>query len=212
MGQGYAGISFDASGTLYAVTGEGGPNPETLHTVNTATGVATVVQALSDDDGSEAIAYNTNDGLLYRATGFAAPEFQKIELNTFTETLIPFSGDVPGTLPEHLATALGYDAEQDLFYGSKWDYQGGGAGWIFFTVTPAGAVTHISANAILPDVVVTVRDALVPKKGFAWSPASNDADGDGVEDGVDNCPNDANPNQEDADADGLGDVCDPDDD
>lgn len=36
-----------------------------------------------------------------------------------------------------------------------------------------------------------------------------DTDGDGVPDDTDNCPNDANPNQEDADHDGLGDVCDP---
>ena len=37
-----------------------------------------------------------------------------------------------------------------------------------------------------------------------------DRDGDGVEDGEDNCPDDRNADQADADADGLGDVCDPD--
>ncbi len=39
-----------------------------------------------------------------------------------------------------------------------------------------------------------------------------DADGDGIPDAEDNCPLVANPDQADADADGLGDVCDPDDD
>ena len=39
-----------------------------------------------------------------------------------------------------------------------------------------------------------------------------DSDGDGLEDNEDNCPLDANPNQEDADNDGSGDACDPDDD
>jgi Thrombospondin type 3 repeat len=39
-----------------------------------------------------------------------------------------------------------------------------------------------------------------------------DRDGDGVEDGVDNCPDAANPGQENTDQDELGDVCDPDDD
>jgi large repetitive protein len=36
----------------------------------------------------------------------------------------------------------------------------------------------------------------------------NDADGDGVPNATDNCPNLANPNQADADADGKGDACD----
>lgn len=38
------------------------------------------------------------------------------------------------------------------------------------------------------------------------------SDSDGIQDNLDNCPNDANADQLDTDGDGLGDVCDPDDD
>ena len=37
----------------------------------------------------------------------------------------------------------------------------------------------------------------------------HDEDGDGIDDGCDNCPADANESQADADNDGVGDVCDP---
>ena len=45
---------------------------------------------------------------------------------------------------------------------------------------------------------------------FGTCVADNDSDDDGINDDIDNCPNVANPNQEDFDGDGIGDVCDDD--
>lgn len=41
---------------------------------------------------------------------------------------------------------------------------------------------------------------------FTWS-GRGDLEGDGIADGIDNCPYDANPDQADCDGDGIGDVC-----
>jgi hypothetical protein len=51
-------------------------------------------------------------------------------------------------------------------------------------------------------------DDSVPGDDDDSSPSGSDADGDGVLDSSDNCPNDANTNQENADGDAQGDACD----
>lgn len=50
--------------------------------------------------------------------------------------------------------------------------------------------------------------------GYNWyfNTPDPDSDNDGIPDSSDNCPDDANPQQENNDSDSLGDVCDPDDD
>ena len=48
-----------------------------------------------------------------------------------------------------------------------------------------------------------------PKSPGAPNEASVDSDGDGVDNGVDNCPGIPNSGQEDSDGDGIGDACDP---
>ncbi|MBK1723023.1 hypothetical protein CKO23_12285 [Thiocystis violacea] len=96
----------------------------------------------------------------------------------------------------------------------------------------------VYATPILPDagiaysVQVPPSRALEPGKTYQWMAAAFDSigwevglafsemrsfttaadaadqDGDGVPDSSDNCPNDANPSQQDLDGDGIGDACD----
>lgn len=65
--------------------------------------------------------------------------------------------------------------------------------------------SQLTAALVLFAVVSVAFLASVQAQG-------NDADGDGVSDGVDNCPEVANKDQKDFDGDGMGDACDPDDD
>jgi hypothetical protein len=54
----------------------------------------------------------------------------------------------------------------------------------------------------------TYRLADAAEVAMGTSPLNPDTDGDGIQDGMDNCPLTPNPDQLDADSDGVGDVCD----
>jgi len=78
-------------------------------------------------------------------------------------------------------------------------------------------ITPFSGYGIL-DVMVdgTISQGAISSYNFTSVTSSHtiygtfavDADGDGIADAVDNCPNVSNPNQEDSDGDGIGDACD----
>src|SRR5206468_379394 len=72
------------------------------------------------------------------------------------------------------------------------------AGWVMMASDPAGSVTFFfdgSTAGLGSETILAL--AIDP-----------DSDGDGVVDRLDNCPDDANPIQEDDDHDGIGNVCD----
>lgn len=64
------------------------------------------------------------------------------------------------------------------------------------------------------DVRVATRFARIGllANGYTYSNPTTDTDGDGIDDGIDNCPTTPNPNQENNDGDTEGDACDLDDD
>lgn len=85
-------ITFDAAGTLYAMSGQGSAD---LYTLNTADATATLFHTYTSagDDG-ESIGVNTTDGLLYRYDGGYDGAFTSLDLTTLTETFIDSLNDI----------------------------------------------------------------------------------------------------------------------
>src|SRR5262245_11272907 len=110
-GDRFAGLAFNSSGTLYAVTGDKknaagvGLPAETLFTLNTSNAAPTQVLVLARGNDGEAIAFNPNDGLIYHASGndtggdgcspftvVCQEIFESINPNGLAVTNIPLSG------------------------------------------------------------------------------------------------------------------------
>jgi len=68
-----------------------------------------------------------------------------------------------------------------------------------------------NATSRAPSLYSATDDGRVQRycQPFRTNTSPTDTDGDGVTDGVDNCPDDANPYQLDTDQDGIGNACDP---
>lgn len=90
-----------------------------------------------------------------------------------------------------------------------------GMQWNFTPLSPADSSSPISVTGLTNGVSVTMKLRAVNANGvsafsdsFSFTPASLDADSDGINDGADNCPSVSNAVQSDVDADGIGDSCD----
>jgi len=94
----FAGIAFTSDGTLYGVSGEAGPNPEALYTIDPLTGQSSLVEDLGAGSDGETLAFNPDDGLLYHASGSGNPNsnfgeiFETIDPATLAITNVPLSG------------------------------------------------------------------------------------------------------------------------
>lgn len=101
---------------------------------------------------------------------------------------LPASGKESGRLPRGALTKAVLILALALLASSIWAFSG--------------------SKAIFTDTAVTTGEVTA----FGFEEPLADADGDGVPDAEDNCPNTPNAGQADADGDGQGDACDPDDD
>jgi hypothetical protein len=140
IGHNVGGITFATIGstpTLYMVTGASDEtNPDTLYTLNTSTGAATLVLAFATGNNlGETIAFNPFDGMLYRLYGsgtIGVNQFMvSVNPNTLAVTNIPLTGDT-----YNQATSLTHWAGKFLLMA--------GHDSNLYLVTTGGNVTNVS--------------------------------------------------------------------
>jgi hypothetical protein len=96
-GDSFAGIAFDAAGTLYGVTGDGGTSPETLFTLNPMTGAPTLFLTLGNGTDGETIAWHPGTSRILHASGIGTQNtteiLETIDPGTKAIVNVPLSGD-----------------------------------------------------------------------------------------------------------------------
>lgn len=116
---------------------------------------------------------------------------------------------------ENLSTSGGDDillAQMDNSGNWNWGITAGGPGndyGIDITLDETGSAVSV-VNYHLTATFSGSQNTSIGYTDLAIWGYSKDLDGDGITDGSDNCPSDANPDQADYDEDGMGDACDDD--
>lgn len=143
-GDAFSGITFDSSGVLFGVTGDGASTPETLFTLSKSDGTLTFFQTLGNGNDGEAIAFNPDDFLMYHMSGRLSLNvppngkiFETINLANNAVTNIPLSSSSPDGDPTEEALALVY-AGSGNFYYSDLDFN-------FWNVDTSGVESFIGA-------------------------------------------------------------------
>ena len=111
----YADLTFSPTGTLYAITGDGSVNPSTLFTIDKATAAATQVVVLGHGDDGEAIAFNSDNNLIYHMSGtnesgqIPPPNMVLETINPASPTTAPVNIPLVGGVAISEATTIVYE-------------------------------------------------------------------------------------------------------
>jgi hypothetical protein len=141
-----------------------------------------------------------------------------LTVTDFTDSFLPLHSESVGVQYQQTSDSKRIDATVNIpvrLFGKTGTIH---LGWGLHGSTQNGLVT-VDVGKTITFVGIFMPDGSTPEEhrftivfdsGILSPnvPVPIDSDGDGVPDESDNCPNNANPDQEDSDGDGVGDVCD----
>ncbi|HHQ47987.1 MAG TPA: hypothetical protein ENK19_03790, partial [Acidobacteria bacterium] len=205
------------SGAVYTVTQE--PDPVPAATPDCG-GSGCTVTDLGSGARLEVAAGSLNDPVSLEAEGLTSPIALPVAppAGMMLVAAARFTPDRQSFLPPeptaHLPVADGVDSQ--LTDGENFDlYYYDGYSWF-----PTTRQASVGANPEYPSRKAVSGPVDEARTWATFTPdldgdgirdsVDDDRDGDGVLDASDNCPDTANPDQADCDADGTGDACDPD--
>jgi hypothetical protein len=96
LGDNFSSITFNSSGTLYGVTGDGATVPETAYIINTTDASKTLLRALGSGADGEVICFNPTDNMIYHWSGNGTIVFEKFDTLGVAVTNIPITGATSG--------------------------------------------------------------------------------------------------------------------
>jgi hypothetical protein len=140
----FAGLAFDTNGTLYGVTGDRASLWSALFTIDKTDASSTYVIGFRRGEVGEALAFNSNDGLLYHASGNNGDFDPVTNTGMIFESFNPVAvatADIPITAPltDEEAQAFVFWQQQGFFL---WK-QGHFSDAPLFQVTTDGTATFI---------------------------------------------------------------------
>ncbi|NNF60478.1 MAG: tandem-95 repeat protein, partial [Gammaproteobacteria bacterium] len=205
----------DADGDTLSFTVVTGPDPAKGTLSGTAPNLT--YTPLANFNGADSFTFVVNDGTADSSSVAVAltinPVNDQPELASFSavtiDELSPFTFNAADNLSD----------PDDLNDGSGeilWSLGGAPEG---MTISSVGVISWIpgEASANTYNILIEVQDgledgSLQQSQGLTLVVVAPDRDGDDIPDYDDNCPDDENTDQADLDEDGLGDICDGDDD